>query len=58
MKATKKMAYAAMATMISCTATEAHRAEIAAREAMDEAGEYTYEVGIEYDWDPFDGMYA
>ena len=58
MKATKKMAYAAMATMISCTATEAHRAEIAAREAMAEAGDHVYEVGLEYDYNPFDGLYA
>ena len=58
MKATKKMAYAAMATIISCTATEAHRAEIAAREAMAAAGENVYDVGMEYTWDPFDGICA
>lgn len=52
------MAYAAMATMISCTAPEAHRAEIAAREAMAEAGEHVYEVGLEYDYNPFDGIFA
>ena len=58
MKATKKMAYAAMATIIGCTSSNAHAAELAAREDMAKEFGHLYDVGVEYTWDPSDGMLA
>ena len=58
MKATKKLGYATMAAAIGVSVSEAHRAEIAAREAMQQECNNLYEVGVEYTWNPFDGMLA